>query len=335
MKFSIIVPVYKVQYDKLKECILSLVNQDYKNYEVILVDDGSPDKCPIICEEFAKKYKKIKVIHQENKGLSGARNTGVKNAKCDYYTFVDGDDKLASNALTIANEYLKTSVDVLCSRLKPCSEYEDIGKYPYEFNKIYSTPAELKYLKKKLIDFTGNNNSACGKFYKYKLTIDKSIYHDEKLKQGAEDLEFNFRFFSNSKQIVFMSDVIYECVYNENSITRSFNLKNQYLILECFKKIQKNINKEDTDLMNIFYGRLKYVMISTAISGFFNPKNKMSFKEQKSEYNKYIKNELFTKAMKSKTPIDKKRNLILFCIKHHLYLFIKILAQIRYYQKRK
>ncbi len=335
MRFSIIVPVYKVQYDKLKDCISSLVNQDYKDYEIILVDDGSPDKCPIICEEFAQKYKNIKVIHQENKGLSGARNTGVKNAKCDYYTFVDGDDKLVPNALTIANKYLNMNVDVLCSRLKPCSEYEDIGEYPYEFSKIYSTADELNYLKKKLIDFKGNNNSACGKFYKYKLTTDKALYHDENLKQGAEDLEFNFRFFSNSKQIAFMREIIYECVYNENSITRSFNLKNQYLILDCFEKIKNNIDKKDIDLMNTFYGRLKYVMVSTAISGFFNPKNKLSFKEQKKEYNDYINTDLFKRAIKSKTKLDKKRAIILFCIKHHFYLFVKFFALIRYYQKRK
>lgn len=335
MKFSVIVPIYKVQYDKLRECILSLVNQDYENYEIILVDDGSPDECPKICDYFAHNYQKIKVIHQKNKGLSGARNTGVRSANCDYYTFVDGDDKLVPNTLSIANEHLNTNIDVLCSRLKSCSEYEDIGEYPYEFNKRYTTTDELKYLKKKLIEFTGNNNSACGKFYKYKLTIEKELYHNETLKQGAEDLEFNFRFFSNCKEIAFIKEMIYECVYNENSITRSFSLENQYLILDCFKKIRNNIDASDVELMNAFYGRLKYVMISTAISGFFNPKNKLLFNEQKKEYKKYINNELFKSAIKNKTKLDTKRTIILFCIKHQLYHFVKFFAIIRYYQKRK
>ena len=77
---SVIVPVYKVE-EYLDKCVESIVNQTYKNLEIILVDDGSPDNCPKMCDEWAKKDKRIKVIHKENGGLSDARNTGIDIAK--------------------------------------------------------------------------------------------------------------------------------------------------------------------------------------------------------------------------------------------------------------
>lgn len=90
-KVSIIVPVYKVE-DRLARCLDSLISQTYENIEIILVDDGSPDKSGIICEEYAAKDKRIKVIHQENRGVSAARNAGLWVAEGDYIGFVDSDD---------------------------------------------------------------------------------------------------------------------------------------------------------------------------------------------------------------------------------------------------
>ena len=88
---SIIVPVYRVE-SYLSRCVDSLLAQTYQNLEIILVDDGSPDQCPQICEDYAKKEERIHVIHQENRGLSGARNAGIDVATGEYLAFVDSDD---------------------------------------------------------------------------------------------------------------------------------------------------------------------------------------------------------------------------------------------------
>lgn len=88
---SIIVPVYKVE-DYINQCINSILHQSYENWELILVDDGSPDLCGCICDDFATKDKRIKVIHKENGGLSDARNAGINIARGDYFTFIDSDD---------------------------------------------------------------------------------------------------------------------------------------------------------------------------------------------------------------------------------------------------
>lgn len=97
---SIIIPVYKVE-EYLERCILSVVNQTYKNLEIILVDDGSPDRCPEICDEWAKKDERIKVIHKANGGLSSARNAGMKVASGVYLGFVDSDDWVAPRFVEI------------------------------------------------------------------------------------------------------------------------------------------------------------------------------------------------------------------------------------------
>lgn len=105
---SVIVPIYKVE-DYLPKCVESIRNQTHSNLEIILVDDGSPDGCGAICDEFAQKDSRIRVIHKENGGLSDARNTGIDVAKGDYLAFVDSDDWLEPDAfeamLALAEKY--------------------------------------------------------------------------------------------------------------------------------------------------------------------------------------------------------------------------------------
>lgn len=97
---SVIVPVYNVE-PYLRKCVDSILNQTYRNLEVILVDDGSPDGCPAICDEYATNDERIKVIHKKNGGLSDARNAGMAVAKGEYLSFVDSDDMLPPDAMEI------------------------------------------------------------------------------------------------------------------------------------------------------------------------------------------------------------------------------------------
>ena len=91
IKISIIVPVYKVERE-LDRCVKSLLGQTYQNIEIILVDDGSPDCCPEMCDEFARQDNRVKVVHKKNGGLSDARNAGLKVASGEYILYVDSDD---------------------------------------------------------------------------------------------------------------------------------------------------------------------------------------------------------------------------------------------------
>ena len=110
---SIVVPVYKVE-KYLDECVESILNQSYKNIEVILVDDGSPDRCPQMCDEWAKRDGRIRVIHKQNAGAGEARNTGMEHVTGDYLCFVDSDDRIHPDMIRNAYEYLqKESVDIV------------------------------------------------------------------------------------------------------------------------------------------------------------------------------------------------------------------------------
>lgn len=114
MKLSIIIPVYRAE-DTLERCIGSILQQSFTSYELILVDDGSPDACPQLCDEYAGKDSRIHVIHKENGGLSDARNVGIKRAKGLYITFIDSDDAIGKNSLQQLMEelYQHPDVDIL------------------------------------------------------------------------------------------------------------------------------------------------------------------------------------------------------------------------------
>ncbi|MCC8107085.1 MAG: glycosyltransferase [Clostridiales bacterium] len=112
--FSIIIPVFKIE-DYIEQCVESTIRQKMSNYEVILVDDGSPDRCPEICDELQEKYNCVHVIHKENGGVSAARRDGIRVAKGEYIVCVDGDDWIAENCLSVlADDIKKTNADIVC-----------------------------------------------------------------------------------------------------------------------------------------------------------------------------------------------------------------------------
>lgn len=111
VKISVIVPVYNVE-KYLEKCVESLLNQSLKDIEIILVDDGSPDKCPQICDEYAKKDCRVKVCHKKNGGLSSARNEGLQHISGEYYMFVDSDDWLDLEACKVTYDYAKRQMPI-------------------------------------------------------------------------------------------------------------------------------------------------------------------------------------------------------------------------------
>lgn len=339
VKVSIVVPVYKVPEKFLRKCIESLQSQSLKEIEIILVDDGSPDNCGKICDEYASLDNRIKVIHQKNKGLCGARNAGIKNSIGEWITYVDGDDWVEQNTYKTLIENVEDDIDLICFGF--CKDYGNrIIKNDYSKNfenkKIYKTPDEKKYMLKMLLDFESNCASVNTKFIKRTFIIDNAIYHDENLRQGAEGIEFNIRLFSKIKSFKFLTNNFYHYTFNNNSISTKHNEENHKMVLKCFEKIKSEIDETDTELINCFYNRIKYVIITTAISGYFSPTNPEKYSLQKKKYDLYLKNELVKETLfrKDNKKIDIIRRITLFFIKNRMYLLVKIISNIRDRQKK-
>lgn len=140
---SIIVPVYKTDPNYLKECIESLIHQTHENIEIILVDDGSPDSCGKICDRYAAKDARIKVIHQENQGVSVARNNGIDAAAGEYIMFVDADDWMEEECVeTVLNEAVHHSAELLL--FQHVIEYRRKRYFPPKITEGVADKQELK-----------------------------------------------------------------------------------------------------------------------------------------------------------------------------------------------
>lgn len=184
-KFSIIVPIYGVE-KYIKKCINSVLEQNYNNYELILVDDGSLDSCPFICDAYAEKDERIIVIHKKNGGASDARNMGIKKATGDYILFLDGDDYwLEIDLLEKLNERInQLDSDVICLNYKKV--YKNGKEYNYfslgtDMPRTNMGEASIRYIIQNNIWTSAPWNKAIKKslFLKGDLTFIKGITSED------------------------------------------------------------------------------------------------------------------------------------------------------------
>ena len=222
MKVSFILPVYKVE-KYLDECVESIVSQTYRDIEVVLVDDGSPDRCPIICDEWAKKDPRIKVVHKSNGGLSDARNVGFDNVTGDYVIFVDGDDFWASP--TALQELLEVVVKhPECDFIGfNCSYfYGDTNTYEkwVTYDDALSRPIDKDTAMRLLVASGTMPMSACLKVISRKSLSDMGLRFIKGI--ISEDIPWFIDLLDGSKKCMFVNQYVY--AYRQNragSITAS------------------------------------------------------------------------------------------------------------------
>lgn len=336
---SVVVPVYNVPEQYLRNCLKSICNQTIENIEVIVVDDGSTDQSGAICDEFARKDRRIKVIHKENGGLSAARNTGYENAKSEWIMFVDGDDWIDAEMCQCMQEIgARTGTQlVMCGMVKEYSNSSEPYKYNLKEGKIYKGQ-ECKWLQEQLLHYNSNIAVAYCKLISRDLLEKYNIKHDAQLRQGAEGLEFNLRLFEKLDSAVFINKPFYHYIYNENSISSLHNEANHEFVVKCFEKIKKQINSSDNreNLTYWFNNRLLYVIITTAISGYFSPVNKETFHIKKIKYKTYLNHEIVKNALCSgnEQGLSKSRKITLFFIKRNMFEIVAVIAYLRNWQKK-
>ncbi len=206
---SIIIPVYKVE-PYLEKCVRSVMEQSYRNLEIILVDDGSPDNCPALCDGLANKDRRISVIHKENGGLSDARNCGMQASKGTYIYFLDSDDYIMPDAIKkMMMVMLEANADIVCADY--CSVTED-GRYidhgHQNLRSDFSAGQAIDY-------FSTRDWGAWGKLYK------RSIHQNIHFPVGRihEDEAIMFQLISRCNLIAVLPDVLYSYLKRNESIT--------------------------------------------------------------------------------------------------------------------
>lgn len=274
---SIIVPIYKVQ-DFLEACIDSILQQSYKNLEIILVDDGSPDNCGLICDDYAKKDDRIVVIHKENGGLSDARNAGLDICKGDYVWFIDSDDYLLSdNLFKLMQTVINDDLDMISFGFKKVAQdgnelptiisYESINNIlnGEELLNNYALISNvwMYIFKKKIID-------------EYNIRFIKGIYHEDeafttvyasyvnKFKylpiylyaylQRADSIMSTSDYAKKVKRICDMI-IIIKYIYDKSSMVKGavkigLERKAEQLLVSIFLRLKyENIKFEDIDII--------------------------------------------------------------------------------------
>lgn len=248
MKISVIIPIYNVGF-YLQECVNSVIKQTYKNLEIILVDDGSTDECPSICDTYAKQYSNVKVVHKQNGGLSDARNVGILNSTGDYLLFLDADDfwKDSTAVQSLVDRINLTHADLL--NYSYIKYYEDLKKYINYFEDMEPLPLEFNKLES--IQYLLDNNlyiaSACNKLIKKSLFEDGNLYFVKGI--YSEDIDWCLRLLIKAESIDFICENFYCYRQRSGSITHTINDKKSHdltnNILKCFSMVNKSESLQD------------------------------------------------------------------------------------------
>ena len=254
-KISIIVPVYKVEKE-LDRCVQSLLNQTYKNLEIILVDDGSPDRCPLLCDEYAKKDSRVRVIHKKNGGLSDARNVGLKSATGEYILYVDSDDYID---LDSCERFLKATeqqkVDIVVGSAvmeKPDGSSEQMLHT--------ATPAGVVYDASEFIEKSIRVYQwyapACFNMYRRNFLLQNGLFF--KVGIYFEDMQMLPRVFLAAQKIACIDSIFYHYIVRENSImTSPKDEKKRENSIRNLKEWKEQFDQvKDTELQKCLYGML-------------------------------------------------------------------------------
>lgn len=250
MQVSIIIPIYKAE-KYLKRCLDSVLQQTYKNIEIILVDDGSTDSCPSICDNYQEKDNRIKVIHSENYGQSVARNKGMDLASGKYISFVDADDVLAHNAIerlvTVAEQGV---YDIVSGNYFRVNKEIKISSNSYssgEINKYGSKDQRKRY---NLYKTSSSFGYVWGKLYRRSFLNEHKLRFDEAKKVFMEDAVFNLKAFSfNPKYYVLNEPIYYYYIYEVSTSNKKEDVTERALdMLKDYETFLKSEGKYEENL---------------------------------------------------------------------------------------
>ena len=309
---SIIVPVYNAE-KYLHRCVDSILNQTYKNFELILVDDGSKDCSLQMCNEYSLKDNRVKVIHQENSGVSVARNVGLNFCSGQFIAFVDADDYIGPTMISKMLSGVQCGADIVISGFVRCHEKQKKEVFvnaPKEF--------DLRTLKANY-DIYKISNSVFAKLYRRDLLGD--IKFNDKVSMG-EDLLFNLQYYNNCSNFACMheADYYYDCT---NCDSAMHNFKVEYIA--CQKLLYAELKKFKYCKVVFTNDMVDQATLSTFIDYLQCISVQKLPRREKKEYKKEIYNdELFITICKGKYNFSLQKKLAQFLCRHKLYCILRM-----------
>lgn len=261
IKVSIIVPVYNAE-KYIKRCIKSLIEQTYKNIEIILINDGSKDDSLSILRDFQSRDDRIILINQCNRGPSSARNIGIEKSIGDYIAFIDADDSIELNYMEKMVKYAyRLNTDMVACDYKEIRVEGEIPSNIFTFiNDGEAYNCDLKCIGEVLC---GRGGLVWGKLLKSSIIKEEKITFDESIGM-CEDLLFTLEFIKNTKVVSKINDYLYiHNKYNDESITAKYNKELFNEQMKVQRKLEQFVNSNNFDnsyIENLLYERLKGIM---------------------------------------------------------------------------
>lgn len=308
-EISVIVPVYKVE-KYLDRCIESIVNQTYPDFELILVDDGSPDGSPILCDKWAEKDSRVHVIHKKNGGASSARNAGLKIAKGNWIAFADSDDWLDRTALKtlydLANQY---NVPMAIGGMRVVQKYTDASIVMKQNAKVLSNADLMSRFFR--LNGEPDTHSVCG------TIIRRDILEDYSFIEGRmnEDVETCYYLARKCEAAVYTDAPLYNYFKNIEGVTNSGFSKKKLDLLDIWDIVQKQVEQftpEYSYACEMNCKRARFTLLTQmSLNGYDHDDSLM--KKTKQQLKKEVR-QSFWPLMKWKMPISRKVLLVWECI---------------------
>lgn len=338
---SVIVPIYKIPEQFLRKCIESIINQEFKNIEIILVDDESPDNCGEICEEYRVKDNRIKVIHQKNQGVSVARNSGIDIAEGEWIAFVDADDWIEPNYIKkFYDMSLKSNSDILM-----CASYVNYSsrevKNAFFKEKVLEEQGNgkdrfiLQFLCNKIYNdnlSTADIGAPWGKIYRREFLVSTGLKFNPKLIRMQDNI-FNLHAFQNASQLYYQEEYLYHYRKSEFSGFSRFtpNIIKYYELV--FKELDEFIirykkSNEFNIAKNIKIVKSIYVYCKMY---FFHKDNEKSKKDVNKEIKDLLEQDLYKNAieMVEFNYLSKLERVFVICLKYKMINTIRFMMQIK------
>lgn len=315
---SIVVPIYKTE-KYLEQCLQSLQNQTYSNIEVLLIDDGSPDNCPKICDEWCNKDSRFKVMHNKNQGLLKSRIEGIKRATGDYICFVDSDDYVEKDYVKfLINEIRADGVDLCqCGCYRLMNDKLFISRYcksnkTYEQGKDFDCAVEL-------LDNKYNLYNACwNKIFKKDKLLKIIEFLDPSIRMG-EDLNLVYAYLCLCNKVRLISNNLYVYRLNKNSISYGNYKKyfDQFKVIDQMTLISNNFNTHNRVIL--------YYLQSFVFSGIYEC---LKSDLNKNDFNEFLDDEHILYYLNNYKTRDILVKMLNFSIKHKKRFLIKIFLKI-------